>query len=424
MLEQLLSELRDDLDQLDARSLRRRLTPRPAVGRIVHLDGKPLINLAANDYLALSQHPHLKQAAIDAINRYGTGATASRLVTGHLTPHQSLEQRFSAFKHPTAPPGFSISNQQSAISNYNSLLFPTGYTANLAVLSTLAGQGDLIAIDKLTHASLIDAARATPADVRTYPHLHHEKLTRLLARHQQTPTPKSEIRNPKSEIPNSHPRPPRRFIVTDSVFSMDGDTADLPALCDLADRYDAILIVDEAHGTGVLGQTGTGLAEAQHVAHRIPIIISTASKALGSLGGIVTAPAPIIDTLINRARAFIYTTGVPPAQADTIAAALDVIRDEPERRHRLADLSARLRTALQGQGWPLPTTDYPTPIIPLQVGTAERALALASHLQQAGYLAVAIRPPTVAPNTARVRLSLRADLTDTDIENLITALAR
>ncbi|MEX0655620.1 MAG: 8-amino-7-oxononanoate synthase [Phycisphaeraceae bacterium] len=414
MLDRLLTELRDNLARLDAQSLRRQLTPRPAAGRIVHVDGQPLINLAANDYLALSQHPHLKQAAITAIDQFGTGATASRLVTGHLAAHHALEQRFTTFKHPptSRPDDFNrpAPPRITHTSPYASLLLPTGYMANLAVLTTLAGPGDLIALDKLTHASLIDAARATSADVRTYPHLHLPKLERLLARHVARPTPHAS-------------RPPRRFIVTDAVFSMDGDTADLPALADLADRYDALLIVDEAHTTGVLGDTGAGLAEAQGVAHRVPITISTASKALGGLGGLVTAPRPVIDTLVNHARSFIYTTAVPPAQVATIDAALDVVRDEPWRRERLAALCRRLRVALREQGWPLPAASHPTPIVPLTVGPADAALALADHLQSAGFLAVAIRPPTVAPNTARVRLSLRADLEDHDLDRLLTALA-
>ncbi|MFW6060332.1 MAG: aminotransferase class I/II-fold pyridoxal phosphate-dependent enzyme, partial [Phycisphaeraceae bacterium] len=309
------------------------------------------------------------------------------------------------------------------------LLLPTGYMANLAVLTALAGPGDLVCLDKLNHASLIDAARATGATVRTFPHLHYARLERLLARCDEA-----------TRLAASPPRPPRRFIVTDTIFSMDGDAADLPALCDLADQYDATLIVDEAHATGVLGDTGAGLCEAQHVTHRVPIVVSTASKALGSLGGIVTASQPVIDTLINRARPLIYTTAVPPAQAAAIGAALEVIRDEPWRRQRLAQMSQQLRTDLLNDGWTLSPTDSaitednrqsaignrqsPAPIIPLIVQTPERALHLADHLQRAGFLAVAIRPPTVPPNTARVRLSLRADLTDDDLAQLRTALAR
>ena len=237
--------------------------------------------------------------------------------------------------------------------------------------------------------------------MRTYPHGHHVKLERRLA---------------------GASRYRRRFIVTDSVFSMDGDVADLPTLCDLADRHDATLVVDEAHGTGVLGATGAGLVEHQGVVGRVPVVISTASKALGSLGGIVTASCPVIDTLINHARGFIYSTAPPPAQAAAITAALGVLRDEPWRRERLAELSRRVRAELSAAGWPHLDTDVATPIVPLHVGTNDAALALAARLEARGLLAVAIRPPTVPPHTARVRLSLRADLTDDDLDHIITAV--
>ncbi|MEM1026673.1 MAG: aminotransferase class I/II-fold pyridoxal phosphate-dependent enzyme [Planctomycetota bacterium] len=203
---------------------------------------------------------------------------------------------------------------------------------------------------------------------------------------------------------------------------MDGTTADLPRLLELCEQHLATLIVDEAHGTGVLGNHGTGLAEHQGVAGQIPITVSTASKALGSLGGIVTAAAPVIDELINHARTFIYTTSPPAAVPASIDAALDVIRDEPHRRQRLAEIIQRVRHGLRDQGWGF--DDEPTPIVPLTVGSNEAALAFAEHLQQAGILAVAIRPPTVPSGSARVRLSLRADLTDDDCDALIAAVRR
>lgn len=379
-----LESLGHGLNDLRERDLLRTLQLIHVAGPIVQLDGRDLINLASNDYLGLSQHPHLKRAAIDAIERWGVGSGASRLVAGTLTIHERVEQRFAAMKHAEA-----------------ALLCPTGYMANLAVLTSLAGPGDLICIDKLTHASLIDAARASGATVRTFPHLGYAKLHRLLSSN-NTP----------------HPTPhTRAFIVTDSVFSMDGDVTDLPALCDLADEHDAILVVDEAHGTGVLGATGGGLCEVQGVSRRVDIVVSTASKALGGMGGIITGPRVVIDTIINRGRSFIYTTAPPPAQAAVLDAALDVIRDEPWRLQRLLELSQRVRAALGLDA------AIATPIIPIVTGSAASALALAAALRDAGLLAVAIRPPTVPPNTARVRLSLRADLQDTDIDRLLAALA-
>ncbi len=295
------------------------------------------------------------------------------------------------------------------------ILLPTGYVANLTVLGALAQPGDLICLDKLDHASLIDAAHLSGARVRVYPHLRTDKLARLLREHFEA-TRRSSAAG----------RAARRFIVTDSVFSMDGDVADLPALCDLADRYDAILVVDEAHGTGVLGPTGAGLGELQGVESRVDIVISTASKALGGLGGIVTSCTEVIETLVNRARPLIYTTAAPPAQAAAIAAALDVIRDEPWRRERLSHLVATLRDELRHTG--LFEADRssiaapPTPIIPIVVGETQAALDLSEHLRREGLFAPAIRPPTVPRGKARVRVSLRADLQDNDLEQLLHAL--
>lgn len=363
--------MRDALHKRRDDQLLRTLRAAERNGPLIQVDGRELVNLASNDYLGLSQHPRIKEAAIRALETHGVGAGASRLISGHLPLHERVEVRFAQFKHAEA-----------------ALLFPTGYMANLAAVTALAGENDLVCIDKLNHASLIDAARLSGANVRTFPHLNYDKLTRLLDQH-------GDRR--------------RRFILTDSVFSMDGDTADLPTLCDIAERLDAILIVDEAHATGVLGESGAGLGELQNVAGRVDVVISTASKALGALGGIVTARQEVIDTLINHARPFIYTTGAMPAQAAAIDAAMDVIRDEPQRRRRVLELAQRV-------------SDAPTPIIPIIVGESDAALALSDHLREQGFYAPAIRPPTVAPGAARVRLSLRADLEDAHVEQLIGAL--
>ncbi|MFA7237389.1 MAG: 8-amino-7-oxononanoate synthase [Phycisphaeraceae bacterium] len=392
-----LDQLRHDLTSLEQSHLRRALRPLDHCDRIVNFRGrhagKPLLNLASNDYLGLASHPHLRDAVVRAAQQQGVGSGASRLVTGHLEAHAALEARFAKFKHAEA-----------------ALLFPTGFMANLAVLTSLitsggsGGSGGLIVMDKLNHASLIDAARYSGADVRVYPHLNYRKAERLLA---------------ESDAP-------RKLLISDTVFSMDGDCADIHKLCELRDRYDAILIVDEAHATGVLGDNGEGLGVMRFSASgsQLPgadVAISTASKALGSLGGIVTGPQVVIDTLINRARSFIYTTAVPPTTVAAIDAALDVLRDEPHRRSRLGDLSAHVRGELNFRGWHVPMDN--TPIIPLIVGSAEAALALSQQLEQAGLLVPAIRPPTVPPNTARLRLSLRCDLTDDDVQHLLDALS-
>lgn len=382
-----LDDLRGALRQREADHLLRSLTPVVADGPLLIVNGETLVNLASNDYLGLSRHPHVIAAAVAATQKHGVGSGASRLVSGTSELHDRVERRFAAFKHAQA-----------------AMLCPTGYMANLAVMTALASGDDVICLDKLCHASLIDAARASGATVRVYPHLELNKLRKLLERHATAR---------------------RRFIVTDSVFSMDGDTADLPALCGLAEQFNAIVVADEAHGTGVLGATGAGLCELQGVSQRVHVIVSTASKAMGGLGGIVTARQEVVDTLINHARPFIYTTGATPSQAAAIDAAMDVIEREPHRRQRLAELSRRLRQAIDSLGLTTVQSrdaEEVTPIIPVVMGDAEAALRLASHLRGEGFFAPAIRPPTVAPGAARVRISLRADLEDDHIVRLIESL--
>lgn len=376
--------------------MRRRMLALDAHGKYVYRQGRRLLNLASNDYLGLATHPHLKQAVSDAALKFGTGAGASRLVVGHTVQHAALEQRFAELKHAQA-----------------ALLLPTGYMANLAVLTVLARPCDLVLQDKLNHASLIDAARFTDAEVRTFPHRNYDKLERLLARFREL-----------HPVDSADPEEAQPLIVTDSIFSMDGDAADLPAICDIAERHHAMVIVDEAHGTGVLGEHGAGLCELQQVAERVDVVVSTASKGLGALGGIVTASKLIVDTLVNHARPFIYTTAVPPTQVAAIDAALDVLVDEPERRGRLAIMCEDVFAQFRSQGWPLEDREIPSPIFPLVVHKAEAALAAAHQLEQDGILAVAIRPPTVPRNTSRIRLSLRADLTDTELDRIITAVGK
>lgn len=379
-----LKDLKKNLVHRQTVSMYRQLATSEHHGAKIVRQGCLLLNFSGNDYLALASHPKIKLAAQKAIEQHGVGSGASKLVTGHTHQTQDLERQFAKFKHAEA-----------------ALLFPTGYMANLGVLTTLANEQDVICIDKLTHASLIDAAGASNATLRVYPHGHLEKLERLLDRH-------ADFR--------------RRFIVTDSVFSMDGDVANLPQICNLAQKYDAITVIDEAHGTGVLGASGAGLCEYQKIQDQADIVISTASKALGSLGGIVTAKKIVIDTLVNAARSLIYTTAPPPSQVASIAAALDVIQAEPWRRERLFEISKRVRNAVVKMGFELPHCEVVTPIIPLMTQSAESAVELGDYMNAHGIHAPAIRPPTVAPNASRVRLSLRCDLEDEQIENLIHVL--
>ena len=351
-----------------------------------------LVDLTTNDYLALRKHPRLIRAVEQAAREQGVGAGASRLAGGTLPIHEQVEARFADFKCAR-----------------RALLMPTGFHANLAVLTALPSAGDLILCDKLCHASLIDGARLSTSAhnvaFRAFAHRNASRAHELAERHL--------AQAPESTV----------WIVTDTVFSMDGDIADLPALAKVRDSLAgrACLIVDEAHATGVIGANGAGLdAMAGHVAD---VAVSTASKALGSLGGVVTASETVCAIIENFARAYIYTTAVPPTQAAAIDSALDIIEAEPERRERLASISRRVRDELRQQGWPVaPYESDPTPIVPLIVGQSERAIELSMLLHEQGFNAPAIRPPTVAPGAARVRLSLNTRLTDEDIPRLMKAI--
>jgi 8-amino-7-oxononanoate synthase len=386
-----IKSLTEDLESLSNAALLRTLRPVEHDGRFVVVNGRRMLNLAGNDYLGLASHPRIIQRARQALGAGVAGAGASRLVTGHTALHAECEAAFAAFKHAES-----------------ALLFPTGYMANLGVITSLARPDDIVFSDKANHASLIDAVRLSGARHRVYPHLGHDKLLRLL-------------RDARAQDPNEQKR---LIIVTDSVFSMDGDSADLHRLAQFADEFGAILVIDEAHGTGTLGDTGAGLCQALAVENKNHVVVSTASKALGSLGGIVTGPRPVIDTLINRARSFIYTTGVMPVIPAMILEALAVLAQEPHRRERLAEVSRHVRERVLAMDQ-FPGV-YPagpvTPIVPLIVGSAQAALDLAGHLAARGYYAPAIRPPTVPAGKSRVRLSLRCDLTDDDVAGLLQAI--
>lgn len=350
--------------------------------KVVVRDGRVLVNLGSNDYLGLAGHEKIKEAMKEAIDVYGCGAGASGLVTGHLNIHHQVEQGFAVFKGSEA-----------------GLFCATGYMANMAGITSLVGEGDTIFMDKLNHASLIDGARLSGATVRTFPHLGYEKLQRLLERSFK-------------ERPSA-----RRMILTDSVFSMDGDVADLPLLCELRDKYEALLMIDEAHGTGVLGERGAGLAEYQRVLGEIDVTVSTCGKGLGVLGGVITGDRVVIDEVVNGGRAYIYATSAPPAQAAGVLKALEVLGEEPERRKQLAGVTDYLRKGLRMRGWDIPND--PTPIVPLIVGESEKALRLSERLEDEGFLVPAIRPPTVSVSSARLRISMRADVTVEEVDRLL-----
>lgn len=347
----------------------------------ITINNQTYLQFSTNNYLGLATDPEVVDAARAATGRWGAGAGASRLVAGSLGIHHELEAALARFKHAEA-----------------ALIFPTGYMANLAVLTTFAGVRDAIVSDKLNHASLLDAARYSGARCRSFPHLQHGRARDLLAKEAAAGV---------------------RFLVSDAVFSMDGDVADLRELCAAAEATGSLTFIDEAHATGVLGATGAGLAELQGVEDRIDVSVGTLSKALGSLGGFVTGPKAVIDTLINAARSFIYTTALPPACAAAAMAALRIVEREPARRQRVCRLAEQVRGELRGMGYDCGKSV--TPIIPIILGDAGKTVAASEQLRARGLFIPAIRPPTVPPNSARLRVSLMATHSAAQVERLVYA---
>jgi 8-amino-7-oxononanoate synthase len=340
-------------------------------------------DFSSNDYLGLSTDTRVKQAMIDAIARDGVGSTGSRLLRGDREAFTELERRFAAFK-----------------GTERALYFSSGYLANLAVLTTLAETGDVIFSDALNHASLIDGVRLSRADYVVYPHSDTAALEPLIAEHSAEK---------------------QAFIVTESMFSMDGDIAPLESYASLCRATGAALVVDEAHAVGVRGQRGTGLIEEAGLDPNSCVSINTGSKALGVSGAFVAGPEWAIEYLIQRARPFIFSTAAPPAVAPALIASLDIVEREPERRARLASRVARLHAALSDRGIALPCG--PSHIIPILVGDNERAVAAADALQAQGFDVRAIRPPSVPAGTARLRISVNATLDDATIDRFAAALA-
>ncbi|GCE15217.1 8-amino-7-oxononanoate synthase [Tengunoibacter tsumagoiensis] len=345
----------------------------------ISVDGHKLLNLSSNNYLGFADHPHLKQAASAAIEQYGCGTGSSRLIAGSTFLHQQLEARLAAFK-----------------GHEQALLFTSGYQANVGIIAALAGPRDIILSDELNHASLIDGCRLSGAQSRTYAHCS------LIALQQQL-----------EECSTSGQRG-LTFVVTDSVFSMDGDLAPLAEIAALCERYQAFLIVDEAHASGCLGPAGRGLvAQLPQSAHENILTISTLSKAFGSIGAFMSGTTLMKDFLINVARPFIFTTSLPPADLAASLAALDLLEEDPDLPGRLQQKAAFFRTSLQQLGFD--TLASATHIIPLLIGDAERTMHMAAHLREEGLYAVAIRPPTVPMGASRLRFSLMASHTDEDL---------
>ena len=378
--------LQDELDQLSAAGLRRqrRVLASPC-GRLATVDGREVVNFASNDYLGLANDPLIAQALAEGAQRWGAGSGASHLVAGHLMPHEQFEIALAQFT------GFP-----------RALTFSTGYLANLAVTPTLAGRGDAVFADKLNHASLIDAmqlAKANGAVVQRYPHNDSATLARLLAASTAQ----------------------RKLIVTDAVFSMDGDLAPLPALLALAEQHDAWLIVDDAHGFGVLGPQGRGsLAHFNLPASPRLLLMGTLGKAAGVGGAFVAGSDLAIDYLLNKARSYIFTTATPPAIACALSASLERIARDDGLRQRLFANIARLRDGLHDLPWRQVASM--TAIQPLIVGDNQATLDLSRALWDQGFWVPAIRPPTVPKGSARLRISVSAAHTTEDIDRLVTVL--
>ncbi|QDZ30003.1 8-amino-7-oxononanoate synthase [Noviherbaspirillum sp. UKPF54] len=384
---ELLTALERELKQLDERSLRRRrrIADTPCAPHVT-VDGRAMLAFCSNDYLGLAAHPRLVAALQEGAALYGAGSGASHLISGHSRAHAQLEERLAEFMSP---------HLESA----RALYFCTGFMANLAILSTLAGRDADLFSEALNHASLIDGARLSRANLHVYPHGDTEALERLL----QASTAATKV------------------VVTDSVFSMDGDLAPLPRLLQLCEQYGAWLVIDDAHGFGVLGEHGRGALE--HFAMRSPhlVYMGTLGKAAGVGGAFVAAHDTVIEWLVQRARPYIYTTAAAPALAHALLAALDIIDGEEgaQRRAHLQALIAQLKDSLQFSRWQLFPSQ--TAIQPVIIGANDEALRAAARLHEQGLWVPAIRPPTVPANTARLRITLSAAHSAQDVKLLADA---
>jgi 8-amino-7-oxononanoate synthase len=374
------------LADLDSQGLRRQ---RRSVRRLAHdtaeieLDGRRCVDFCSNDYLGLAAHPRVTEAFIAAAREHGVGARASHLISGHQDGHEALEEALATFT-----------------GRERALLFSTGYMANLGLATAVVNKGGLVIGDHLNHASLIDAGRIARAELAWYPHGDAAALEDRFAAGTQGPA----------------------LVLTDGVFSMDGDLAPLPALADACRRHGALLAVDDAHGLGVLGAKGGGSLEHFGLSAReVPALVGTLGKAFGSFGAFVAGDAALIETLVQRARTYIYTTALPVAVAAATLAALEVSVAESWRRERVLALTRRFRSLAAAAG--LPLAESTTPIQPVLLGGADAAVTASRRLLDRGFFVAAIRPPTVPAGSSRLRVALSAAHRDADVEGLVAALA-
>ena len=377
------TEIESRLEELRDRGLYRKLrcVSGPQGPRVL-LDGKPVLLLCSNNYLGLADHPRVREAAAEAAMRYGAGAGASRLISGNMTIHRRLEEQLAAFKGAEA-----------------CLLFGSGYLANSGVVSALARDGDVIFSDALNHASIIDGCRLSRAETFVYDHCDADHLEWGLRQAAGRGS----------------------LIVTDGVFSMDGDVAPLERIVELAQRYDARVMVDEAHGTGTIGPDGRGAVAAAGLEHEVDVVVGTLGKALGSYGAYVLCDTTMAKYLINAARTLIFSTALSPPAVSAAMAALELLREQPRRVEKLQRNARVLREALRAEG--LPATEDETPIVPLIVGEAGPALAAAERALERGIFAQAIRPPTVPAGTSRLRLAVMASHTKSELREAAKVLA-
>ena len=376
---------KDELESLRQQHLLRELRWAERATPRTFLNRQPILLFCSNNYLGLADHPALIAAASRATQQYGCSASASRLISGSLELHRQLEERVAAFMGSEA-----------------ALVFNSGYQANVGLIPALAGEADLIFSDQLNHASLIDGCRLARAETRVFHHADPEHLGILLEQ--------SRNRNGK------------RMILTESIFSVDGDRAPLAEIVQLARRFDALVVVDEAHAVGVLGPQGRGLVEELHLEEQVDLRMGTFSKAFGSFGAFVAGREQVMQYLINRARSFIYSTALPPATVAASLAALDVVGREPERRRSLRENAKRVREGLKDQGWSL--LSEASHIIPILVGEADPTMEITRELLDQGVFVQGLRPPTVPPGTCRLRATPMATHSREDLSEALKAFAQ
>ena len=361
---------------------RTRLNVASGCSSTLSVEGRSLINFCSNDYLGLASHPDIVKALKQAADLYGTGSGASHLVSGHSVVHQKLEEQLAEY---TGRP--------------RALLFSTGYMANIGAINALIGRRDLVLQDQLNHASLLDGGRLSQADFKRYKHVDMASLEQRLEQSSAE----------------------RKLIVTDGVFSMDGNLAPLREISSLAKKHSAWLMVDDAHGVGVLGQQGGGLVEELNMSvDQVPVLVGTLGKSFGTFGAFVAGSEALIETLIQYSRSYIYTTALPPAIAAATIASLKIVREETWRRDKLGLLIARFRSGAEQIGLRLAESN--TPIQPVLINDDEKVMQVGQKLRAAGFLVGAIRPPTVPVGTGRLRITFSADHSEEQVDQLVAAL--